>query len=72
VARDYVLHNPERVVWGTGWPYAPERPYLTARAMTDILQSWAPDANVRHRILVENPEKLYGFDPKDRPRPRYG
>jgi D-galactarolactone isomerase len=71
VARDYVRHNPERVVWGTAWPYAPSKPFLTAKAMTDILQSWAPDAKVRHRILVENPEKLYGFDSRNRPSPQF-
>lgn len=71
VAQAFVRHAPERMVWGTAWPYAPARTYLTPKAMTDILQSWAPDAGVRHRILVENPEKLYGFDPKDRPRPQF-
>ncbi len=27
----------------------------------DLLSQWAPDATERHRILVENPAKLYGF-----------
>jgi hypothetical protein len=27
----------------------------------DLLLAWAPDENVRHRILVENPAVLYGF-----------
>jgi len=27
----------------------------------DLLSRWAPDATMRHRILVENPETLYGF-----------
>lgn len=32
-----------------------------ARALTDLLADWAPDAAVRRRILVDNPAKLYGF-----------
>jgi D-galactarolactone isomerase len=27
----------------------------------DLLLEWAPDAAVRHRILVENPAVLYDF-----------
>jgi predicted TIM-barrel fold metal-dependent hydrolase len=27
----------------------------------DQLGVWAPDETTRHRILVENPERLYGF-----------
>ena len=27
----------------------------------DLLAAWAPDAATRRRILVSNPEKLYGF-----------
>jgi D-galactarolactone isomerase len=27
----------------------------------DLLAVWAPDEAVRRRILVENPEALYGF-----------
>ena len=29
---------------------------------------WVPDAKLRRRILVENPEKFYGFDPASRPK----
>jgi len=27
----------------------------------DLLAEWAPDETTRHRILVENPDTLYGF-----------
>ena len=37
--------------------------------MLDLMKSWAPDEDLRYRILVENPERLYGFDPKHRPAP---
>jgi predicted TIM-barrel fold metal-dependent hydrolase len=27
----------------------------------DLMAQWAPDAATRNRILVQNPEVLYGF-----------
>jgi predicted TIM-barrel fold metal-dependent hydrolase len=27
----------------------------------DLMSRWAPDAPTRNRILVQNPETLYGF-----------
>jgi D-galactarolactone isomerase len=71
IARDYVRFAPERVVWASNWPF-PALPKgmqpPDALAMLNILESWAPDTKTRHRILVENPEALYGFDPRDRPK----
>ncbi len=42
------------------------------RYSVDAGQGWAFIAEniekLRHRLLVENPEKFYGFDPKKRPK----
>jgi len=69
IARALVTAAPERCVWGSNWPFPSSS--LQARPdpvlMMDIVKSWAPDEKLRHRILVENPEALYGFDPKHRP-----
>jgi len=27
----------------------------------DLLSAWVPDDATRHKVLVTNPEKLYGF-----------
>jgi predicted TIM-barrel fold metal-dependent hydrolase len=27
----------------------------------DLLESWVPDADKRHRVLVQNPAQLYDF-----------
>ena len=58
-----VRANPEQCVWGTDWPH----PNLAARmpndgALLDLFNAWTPDETVRHRILVENPARLYGFE----------
>jgi predicted TIM-barrel fold metal-dependent hydrolase len=60
-ARELVKRNPQRMVWGTDWPHpdvavVPEDPGLLA-----TMFDWVPDAAARHRILVDNPAKLYRF-----------
>lgn len=63
VAQAYVKEIPERLVWGTDWPHpsAKERP--DDAFLFELLAMWAPDEPTRHRILVRNPEALYGFPP---------
>jgi predicted TIM-barrel fold metal-dependent hydrolase len=29
--------------------------------LADLLASWAPDARLRDKIMVDNPARLYGF-----------
>jgi D-galactarolactone isomerase len=62
VARAYVQKAPERLVCGSDWPHPSERDNKPDDAILfDLLLDWAPDARVRNRILVQNPEMLYGF-----------
>ncbi|HEY3597458.1 MAG TPA: amidohydrolase family protein [Paraburkholderia sp.] len=54
---------PERVVWGSDWPHvslAPARMPNTG-TLRNLVAAWAPDEAARHRILVSNPARLYGF-----------
>jgi predicted TIM-barrel fold metal-dependent hydrolase len=73
-AKGYIQAAPERCVWGSDWPHPDATKKLNPVAMPDdvtllnLLAEWAPDAKLRHRILVENPEVFYGFDPKKRPK----
>ena len=74
LARALVGTNPERVLWGTDWPH-PDTSRVAGRKATDIapflqiddallfnqLPIWAPTAELRRMILVENPARLYGF-----------
>jgi D-galactarolactone isomerase len=70
LAQDLIRHAPERVLWAANWPFVdlPDGPKPDPLDMLNLLAAWAPDAAARHRILVENPEAVYGFDPKDRPK----
>jgi D-galactarolactone isomerase len=62
VARAFVRAAPERVVWGSDWPHPSETERKPDDAVLfDLLATWASDEKVRNRILVQNPEALYGF-----------
>jgi predicted TIM-barrel fold metal-dependent hydrolase len=62
-ARAFVKAAPERLVWGSDWPH-PTMPVDNKpndALLFDLLTEWAPDEATRTRILVRNPEALYGF-----------
>lgn len=61
VAQAYVKLAPQRLVWGSDWPHPTEQTKPDDALLFDLLAQWAPDARTRHRILVENPARLYGF-----------
>lgn len=55
---------PDRCVWGSDWPH----PLSTTQPpndglLLDLLGRYAPDPLQRRRILVDNPARLFGFDP---------
>jgi 2-pyrone-4,6-dicarboxylate lactonase len=59
---------PQRLVWGSDWPHVICKTAMPNDGdLFDIFTRWVPDAEVRHRILVDNPAQLYGFQPM-RPR----
>jgi predicted TIM-barrel fold metal-dependent hydrolase len=74
IARVLVSANPDRLVWGSDWPHA--EPVLRAGtsrndvnrpipvddfAMFRLLTRWVIDEDVRRKILVDNPARLYDF-----------
>jgi D-galactarolactone isomerase len=63
VARALVAAAPERMVWGSDWPHpsasVTQKP--DDAGLFDLLLEWAGNERTRHRILVENPNALYGF-----------
>jgi predicted TIM-barrel fold metal-dependent hydrolase len=63
VAQALVRAAPERLVWGSDWPHPTEAENNKPddALLFDLLTVWVPDEAVRTRILVANPETLYGF-----------
>ena len=67
--------NPDRVVWGTDWPHT-DSAAVPGRKTTDIappqdiddglqlnqVAERVPADAARHKVLVENPGRLYGFN----------
>jgi 2-pyrone-4,6-dicarboxylate lactonase len=61
-ARALVEAAPDRLVWGSDWPHVLlETTMPRDEELVDQLAVWVPDEATRHRILVGNPERLYGF-----------
>lgn len=62
IAQSFVEAAPGRLVWGSDWPHPGMQEDKPDDALLlDLLAEWAPDEAVRNRILVQNPEVLYGF-----------
>jgi len=75
IARMLIQANPGRVVWGSDWPHTGLHagrlqqgpvPMIAFRdlddsMLVDLLAEQAGDAATFRRILVDNPDRLYGF-----------
>ncbi|MBI4188929.1 MAG: amidohydrolase family protein [Betaproteobacteria bacterium] len=62
IAEAYIKAAPERMVWGSDSPHALEKEMPPDDVVLfDLLAQWAQDEPTRRRILVDNPEALYGF-----------
>ena len=61
LAQAFVKAAPERLVWGSDWPHPSPKIKPDDAVLFDLLSTWAPDEATRKRILVDNPQELYGF-----------
>ena len=62
-AQALIAAAPDRVLWGTDFPH----PNITRHMpndgdLVDLLALYAPDPELRRRIVVDNPTRLYGFE----------
>jgi len=66
-ARALIEADASRMVWGSDWPHPSVSGAIPKGAeLLDLLAVWAPDTEMRRRILVENPARLYGFSPGEK------
>jgi len=72
-ARSYVEANVARVLWASDWPHTDRAPgkqpteispfrVVDDRGVLNLFGRWIPDAGTRKTILVDNPERLFGFE----------
>jgi predicted TIM-barrel fold metal-dependent hydrolase len=62
MAQAMIAANPDRMLWATDWPHPnkfAEQP--NDADLLEQLELWAPDEEMRRRILVDNPTVLYDF-----------
>jgi D-galactarolactone isomerase len=57
-----LAHAPERMVWATNWPHPGQADPLGADDLEVLRERWLSAPELRTRVLVDNPAKLYGFD----------
>lgn len=61
LAKALIAANPERLVWGSDWPHpAFDGPMPNDGDLLDLLFDWS-GSEMAQKILVDNPERLYGF-----------
>lgn len=62
LVRALVAANPEQVLWASDWPHTELfAPTPQDADLVDLLVDWLASADLRQRICVANPTRLYGF-----------
>jgi predicted TIM-barrel fold metal-dependent hydrolase len=62
LAHALIETNPDRMMWASDWPHPNKFAVQPNDAdLIEQLELWAPDPDVRRKILVDNPVAFYGF-----------
>ena len=61
MARALIETVPDRIIWGSDYPHLSFADKVTSTELFNLLGTWAPDAAMRRKILVDNPQRLFGF-----------
>ncbi len=56
---------PDRMLWGSHWPHVDTARMPNTGHLRNLFGQWITDPDLRRRILVDNPARLYGFPPLD-------
>ncbi len=53
---------PDRVLWGTDWPHPNIKRHMPNDGdLVDLIPQFMPDPALQQAVLVDNPQRLYGF-----------
>jgi predicted TIM-barrel fold metal-dependent hydrolase len=61
MARALIETVPDRIIWGSDYPHLSFADKVGSVELFNLLAQWAPDAAMRKKILVDNPQRLFGF-----------
>jgi predicted TIM-barrel fold metal-dependent hydrolase len=60
IARALIGARPDRLIWGSNWPHPSHQGEMPNDGdLFDKLAEWAPEAEIRRQILVDNPTALF-------------
>ncbi len=62
IIQHLISFAPDRLVWASDWPHATQAAKPNGATLFDQLAAWTSDAELRRRILVDNPNALYWRD----------
>jgi predicted TIM-barrel fold metal-dependent hydrolase len=60
MARALIEAAPDRLIWGSDYPHISFADQVGSVQLFNLLADWA-DEPTRHKILVDNPQRLFGF-----------
>ena len=49
----------DRLLWASNWPHPAQLPAPTPGTLKTQLEQWLPTDELRHQVLVANPNRLY-------------
>jgi 2-pyrone-4,6-dicarboxylate lactonase len=61
MARALIEAAPDRLIWGSDYPHLSFADKAGSIELWNLLGSWARDEATRRAILVDNPQRLFGF-----------
>ena len=62
-AKYFVENFPDNVLWGTDWPHPNMKSHMPDDgALVDNIPLFAETMELQHKLLVENPQRLYQFE----------
>jgi predicted TIM-barrel fold metal-dependent hydrolase len=61
MARALIEAAPDRIIWGSDYPHLSFADKVGSVQLFNLLGQWAPDEATRRKILVDNPQRLFGF-----------
>jgi len=62
VARGFMREAPDRLLWGTNWPHSTSTTKPDDLLLFNLLlREWTNSDAMRNKILVDNPQHLFGF-----------
>jgi 2-pyrone-4,6-dicarboxylate lactonase len=61
MAAALIAAAPERLIWGSDYPHLSFADKVGSVELFNLIERWAPALEMKRKILVDNPARLFGF-----------